>query len=113
MTISDSLSAKVASVLWAILSYEYDDLHGWLKRIASSGGFEQKLYCEMEGNEPCFNGSISAMTWKVASTGRLRRSDYEYDGMNRQTSAEHGYFGLMETGNMESSVELENYGNYE
>ena len=30
----------------ADMTYEYDNLHGWLKRITSSGGFEQRLYRE-------------------------------------------------------------------
>ncbi len=90
----------------ADMTYEYDNLHGWLKRIASSGGFEQKLYRETEGNKPCFNGSISAMTWKVASNGRLRRFDYEYDGMNRLWNAEYGYYGHWDINDNSSVLEL-------
>ena len=41
--------------------------------------------------------TISAMTWKIAANGRLRRFDYEYDGMNRLRNAEYGYYGYMET----------------
>lgn len=71
----------------ADMTYEYDNLHGWVKRIASSKGFEQRLYRETEGQNKRWNGSISAMTWRV-NNSTLRRYDYEYDGMNRLTRAD-------------------------
>lgn len=70
----------------ADMNYTYDLLHGWVKEI-SSGGFQQKLYREGNAGNPLYNGSISAMTWKMEHHGVERRYDYTYDGMNRLTKA--------------------------
>jgi len=71
----------------ADMSYTYDLLHGWVKEISSTGGFKQKLYREGNTDNPLFNGSISAMTWKVGDHGAVHRYDYTYDGLNRLTKA--------------------------
>ena len=67
----------------ADMTYTYDLLHGWVKEISSSGGFEQRLYREDNTGHKLYNGSISAMTWIIPDERHLRRYDYTYDGMNR------------------------------
>ena len=75
------------------MSFAYDNLHGWVTKIASGSGFEQKLYRETEGRNPRFNGSISAMSWKT-DNDRLRRYDYTYDGLNRMTLADYSCYQI-------------------
>ena len=67
----------------ADMTYGYDLMHGWVKEITSTGGFEQRLYREDNTGHELYNGSISAMTWKVPGQNYVRRYDYTYDGMNR------------------------------
>ena len=67
----------------ADMNYQYDLVHGWLTGITSEGGFAQHLIRESHSTKPLFNGSISAMTWKVPNNSYLRRYDYTYDGLNR------------------------------
>jgi len=71
------------------MNYSYDLLHGWVKEISSTGGFQQKLYREDNTNHPLFNGSISAMTWKVPNNSILRRYDFTYDDLNRLTEGSY------------------------
>ena len=68
------------------MTYEYDNLHGWLKQMGSASGFTQSLFRETGSNNPCWNGSISAMTWKVGD-GKQHTYQYTYDGLNRLTEA--------------------------
>ncbi len=75
----------------ADMAYTYDLLHGWIKEISSTSGFEQKLYREDNTGHPLYNGSISAMTWKVFGSPQLRRYDYTYDGMNRLTEGAYSH----------------------
>ncbi len=77
----------------ADMTYGYDQMHGWLKSIKSGGKFEQKLFRETEGNIPCYNGNISAMTWRTGND-YVRRFDYEYNGMNWLTDAEFSYYSI-------------------
>lgn len=70
----------------ADMSYEYDNLHGWLKQISSASGFSQTLFRETGSNNPRWNGSISAMTWNVGD-GKKHTYQYTYDGLNRLTEA--------------------------
>ncbi|MBQ7238557.1 MAG: hypothetical protein IJS20_07180 [Bacteroidales bacterium] len=69
------------------MTYEYDNLHGWLTRMRAGSGFEQKLYRESGALNNRFNGSISAMTWRMTDSGKTRRYDYTYDELNRLTEA--------------------------
>ncbi len=87
----------------ADMTYEYDNLHGWLTRIASSKNFEQKLYRETEGKNRRYNGSISAMTWKT-DNNTLRRYDYSYDGLNRLTNADYTHFASNRSGNVSETA---------
>ena len=77
----------------ADMTYGYDQMHGWLKSIKSSGKFEQKLYREMEGSTPCYNGNISAMTWKTGND-YVRRFDYRYNAMNWLSHADFSYYQI-------------------
>lgn len=77
----------------ADMTYGYDQMHGWLKSIKSGGAFEQTLYRETEGDTPCYNGNISAMTWKTDNSW-LRRFDYAYNGMNWLTDAGFSYYAI-------------------
>ncbi len=69
------------------MTYEYDNLHGWLTRMRAGCGFVQKLYRESGALNNRFNGSISAMTWRITDSGKTRRYDYTYDELNRLTEA--------------------------
>lgn len=77
----------------ADMTYEYTPMHSWLNRIRSGCGFDQRLYRETEGNNPRWTGGVSAMTWKV-NNAYLRRFDYDYDSMNRLTSAEYSQYQI-------------------
>ena len=73
----------------ADMTYEYDNLHGWVIGIKDSKGiFEQKLFRETGEKTPCFNGSISAIEWKTTAS-ELQRYDFTYDGLNRLTWADY------------------------
>ena len=69
------------------MAYQYNPLRGWLTQISTvdDDGFIQKLYRENNTNHPLYNGSISAMEWKVPGQNFKRRYDYTYDGLNRLT----------------------------
>ena len=69
------------------MTYEYDNLHGWVTKVGASCGFEQALYRESGALKNRFNGSISAMTWRMTDSGKMHRYDYAYDGLNRLTDA--------------------------
>ena len=77
----------------ADMTYEYDQMHGWLRSIRSSKWFEQNLYRETEGQYPRYNGNISAMSWKT-DNGWLRRFDYQYNDMNWLTHADFSYYRI-------------------
>ena len=77
----------------ADMTYEYDQMHGWLRSIRSSKWFEQNLYRETEGQYPRYNGNISAMSWKTGN-GWLRRFDYQYNDMNWLTHADFSYYRI-------------------
>ena len=79
----------------ADMTYIYDLLHGWVKQISSSGGFEQKLYREDNTGTKLFNGSISTMTWKEPGYSFLRRYNYTYDGINRLTEGRYYQLPIM------------------
>lgn len=72
----------------ADMEYAYDTMHGWLKNIRSTGGFEQTLYRQDNPGNRRYNGSVSAMYWYIPSQGRCdRRYDYTYDEMGRLVEA--------------------------
>ncbi len=77
----------------ADMAYGYDQMHGWLKSIRSGGSFEQKLYRETEGSTPCYNGNISAMTWRTGND-YVRRFDYGYNAMNWLQRADFSYYRI-------------------
>lgn len=77
----------------ADMTYDYDPMHGWLTRVKSGGSFDQRLYRETEGDTPCFNGNISAMTWRTGND-YLRRFDYQYNGLDWLTQADFSYYSI-------------------
>ena len=79
----------------ADMTYVYDLFHGWVKEISSSGGFEQRLYREDNTGHELYNGSISAMTWRVPDQNYERRYDYTYDGMNRLTEGAYSHLPVL------------------
>lgn len=89
----------------ADMTYGYDQMHGWLKSIKSGGAFEQTLYRETEGDTPCYNGNISAMTWKTDNSW-LRRFDYAYNGMNWLTDAGFSYYSINGGGGLSPTLSL-------
>ena len=69
----------------ADMTYEYDNLHGWLTSI--KGGrqsneyrFVQNLYRESGSAYPKFNGSISAIYW--STSGESAHNWYDYIHFN-------------------------------
>lgn len=88
----------------ADMSYTYDNMHGWLTSISGANGqFCQQMYREDEANDPCYNGSISAMMWR-AGNDYVRRYDYTYDGLNRMTAADYSYYAVGTTVNQEPTL---------
>ena len=67
------------------MHYAYDKLQGWVTELSTSGGFKQRLYREDNPGHELYNGSISAMTWRVTDDPFERRYEYEYDDLNRLT----------------------------
>ena len=68
--------------------YTYN-IRGWMTGI-SSDKFSQSLhYTDGEGI-PRYNGNISSMEWKAASDSLLRGYCFDYDGVNRLTTAVYG-----------------------
>lgn len=67
--------------------YEYD-MHSWLRRINvynQNPLFEERLMYA-DSSSPCYNGNISAMTWKNSSNS-VQRYNFAYDDASRLTSA--------------------------
>lgn len=73
----------------ADMSYEYDALHGWIRKVHSAGGFVQNLYYEDGADAPRFDGVITAMDWKNTSSDQIKRYDYTYDGFRRLTAGDY------------------------
>ncbi len=67
------------------VSFQYN-IRGWLTRQQSQM-FELELLYD-NGQTPLYNGNISAQRWWSASDNQTRRYDYQYDKLNRLTSAE-------------------------
>ena len=70
------------------MTFRYDNLHGWLTQVASTSGFRQSLYRENSDYNPRFNGTISAMSWRVGDSYN-RTYHYDYDKLNRLKTAEY------------------------
>ena len=90
------------------MSYEYDNLHGWLKEVKTGHGFSQTLYRETGTLNPKYDGSISAMSWTVPGEDNVRRYEYTYDELNRLTQAEYSeqYSGA---GQGKTTAEIHDY----
>ena len=73
----------------ADMQYSYDNMHGWLTQVRSVGGFEQNIYRETGSSQHYYNGSIAAMSWKMAGSNSVNHYSYTYDEMNRLTQAQY------------------------
>ena len=71
------------------MNYTYNLLNGTVNCIKVEGdsGFIQNIYRETGTSAPRYNGSISAMTWKIPGETSLRKYNYTYDELNRLTRA--------------------------
>lgn len=92
----------------ADMTYSHDKMHGWLMGIRSGGSFEQLLYRETEGCSPCYNGNISAMTWRTGND-YVRRFDYGYDSMNRLIRADYSYYSIGNPSSLSPTLSLVPY----
>jgi len=61
--------------------------------------FNQTLYYNESygGNTPCYNGNISAMSWKASDDTGLHGYRFRYDGLSRLTSADYLWNGISST----------------
>ncbi|WP_195653957.1 RHS repeat-associated core domain-containing protein [Bacteroides cellulosilyticus] len=61
--------------------------------------FNQTLYYNESygGNTPCYNGNISAMSWKASGDTGLHGYRFRYDGLSRLTSADYLWNGISST----------------
>ena len=77
------------------ISYAYN-VRGWLTEIVSSKFLEKLSYnISTDGGSlttPCYNGNISAQTWKVG-TGATHRYEFAYDNHARLATASYGSAG--------------------
>ncbi len=69
-------------------TYGYN-LRSWLKSIGSSRYSQNLYYNESSGgNNPCYNGNISATSWTLKNDIQ-RGYNFSYDGLNRITAADY------------------------
>ncbi|WP_244436975.1 DUF6443 domain-containing protein, partial [Bacteroides reticulotermitis] len=69
-------------------SYTYN-IRSWLTGITSTS-FEQTLHYTGGLGTPCYNGSISSMTWKSGYEDVKRGYHFTYDDLSRLINAEYG-----------------------
>ena len=76
-------------------SYTYN-IRSWLKSQSTGTLFNQTLYYNESygGNTPCYNGNISAMSWKASDDTGLHGYRFRYDGLSRLTSADYLWNGI-------------------
>ena len=79
-------------------SYTYN-IRSWLKSQSTGTLFNQTLYYNESygGNTPCYNGNISAMSWKASDDTGLHGYRFRYDGLSRLTSADYLWNGISST----------------
>ena len=70
------------------LTYSYN-IRDWVTKITGSK-FAQDLYYNTGNGTPCYNGNISSMTWKSGNESTTRGYKFQYDNLNRLTSATYG-----------------------
>ena len=76
------------------MNQEY--IRNWLTSISSSHFTELMEYAS--GQHPVFNGNVSRMLWRTSGESSFRVYDFQYDGLNRLTSAAYGGQGNFSTG---------------
>ncbi|WP_051508980.1 RHS repeat domain-containing protein [Xylanibacter oryzae] len=70
------------------ISYNYN-LRGWTTAITGKGFKETLHYTDGPGT-PCYNGNISSQQWQTDNESGIRGYKFDYDGMNRLTTATYG-----------------------
>ena len=79
-------------------NYTYN-VRSWIKTLTTSTLFNQTLYYNESygGNTPCYNGNISAMSWKASGDTGLHGYRFSYDRLSRLTSADYLWNGISST----------------
>ena len=72
------------------------NIRNWPTSISSSHFTELMEYAS--GQHPFFNGNVSRMLWRTSGESSFRVYDFQYDGLNRLTSAAYGGQGNFSTG---------------
>ncbi|MDR0231501.1 MAG: DUF6443 domain-containing protein [Dysgonamonadaceae bacterium] len=94
-------------------SYTYN-IRGWME-TQTGFNFSQKLYytsLPKSGGKACYNGNVSAMTWKSAQEVE-RGYLFSYDGLNRLQAANYGEDQSLAsgTGNFDELLDYDKHGN--
>ena len=91
-------------------TYTYN-VRSWMKSITGTL-FSQTLYYNdsYAGNTRCYNGNISAMSWKTGSE-TLRGYRFGYDGLSRMTKAEYLLNGSLSDSYKVPSITYDKHGN--
>ena len=105
----DSRKRHGASALTTNYTY---NVRSWLKTQTTGTLFNQTLYYNesYDGNTPCYNGNISAMSWKASGDAGLHGYRFSYDGISRLTSAGYLWNGASST-NYSTSYTYNKQGN--
>ena len=91
-------------------TYTYN-VRSWMKSITGSLFSETLYYNESyAGNSPCYNGNISAMSWK-AGNETLRGYHFTYDGLSRITKADYLLNGSLNDSYKIPSISYDKHGN--
>ena len=104
--IPESLGAKPDNPASPLAKQDYEfNIRGWLSSINKeflTAGTNNDHYFGMQLGydknpvtgtfDPLFNGNISGAIWKSAGDQQLRKYDYEYDFLNRLTSAKFNQY---------------------
>lgn len=79
-------------------NYTYN-VRSWIKTLTTGTLFNQTLYYNESygGNTPCYNGNISAMSWKASGDTGLHGYRFRYDRLSRLTSADYLWNGISST----------------
>ena len=76
------------------------NIHGWLTSINAKKSnnhqtaFLQDLYYETGSGQPCYNGNISSMRWKMGYDDYGHGYKFVYDQRNRLTQANNTFFDM-------------------
>ncbi|NDV58066.1 DUF6443 domain-containing protein [Bacteroides sp. 519] len=93
-----------------VTTYDYN-VRSWIKSINNTL-FTQTLYYNdsYADNDPCYNGNISAMSWK-ADSDVLRGYRFTYDALSRLTKADYLENGKSNPNYQVPSITYDHHGN--